>query len=307
MDAGSEAVPLTPADLSPYGYVPTLWICALFIALFGLSTSIHLFQAIYYRLWFLLPTVVLAGVTEIIGWSGRIWSSKNPPSLDPFLMQITTTIIAPTPLIAANFITLGQVISRLGSDYSRLNAMWYTIVFVTCDIVALVVQAVGGAQASIAVQDNRDPNPGGNVMLGGIAFQLGSITIYMLLAGEFILRYLYNRPIRNRSAGRSNTPPLEQKTALMLIGLFFSSLTIFIRSVYRTIELTDGWSGRIIGTERYFNWLDGSMITLAFYTINFLHPGRLIGPGPWASPRSHANTDTKEVVDEDIELAVVKA
>lgn len=48
---------------------------------------LHLGQAIYTRLWFMLPTAVLANFAEVLGWSARLWSSKNPPLLDPFLMQ----------------------------------------------------------------------------------------------------------------------------------------------------------------------------------------------------------------------------
>jgi hypothetical protein len=36
------------------------------------------------------------------------------------LNRITSTIIAPTPLIAANFILLGQVITIIGPQFSRL-------------------------------------------------------------------------------------------------------------------------------------------------------------------------------------------
>jgi hypothetical protein len=39
----------------------------------------------------------------------------------------------------------------------------------------------------------------------------------------------------------------------MVAGLAFSTLVIFIRSIYRTIELTDGWRGRIIQTQLYFS------------------------------------------------------
>lgn len=65
-----------------------------------------------------------------------------------------------------------------------------------------------------------------------------------------------------------------------------------IRSVYRTIELANGWAGPIISTERYFgtfctvlageyaysallliDWLDGGMVTIAICTLNFIHPG----------------------------------
>ncbi|GJE86154.1 RTA1 domain-containing protein [Phanerochaete sordida] len=278
---------------SPYNYVPTLWICALFVALFSLSALIHLVEAIYTRLWFMIPTAVLACITEVIGWSGRLWSSKNPSLLDPFLMQISTTIIAPTPLVAANFVILGQLITRLGPQYSRLSAVWYTVVFVSCDVIALVIQAVGGGAASTAVNQNRSPANGGHIMLAGIAFQLAAITIYMTLATEFILRFLYNRPVR-KVRGANAKPDavhyLERKTLLMLGGLFLSSLAIFIRSIYRTIELSDGWNGRIISTQRYFDWLDGGMITLATFTINIFHPGFLLGRGEtWKAARQAAS------------------
>lgn len=49
--------------------------------------------------------------------------------------------------------------------------------------------------------------------------------------------------------------------------------------MYRTIELVDGWDGRIIQTELYFNVMDGAMIVISMYCLNVLHPGRLLGSG----------------------------
>lgn len=49
---------------------------------------LHLVQAIRFRTWYLIPTAVLAGTGEVIGWSGRFWSSLNGGTLQaPFLMQ----------------------------------------------------------------------------------------------------------------------------------------------------------------------------------------------------------------------------
>ena len=67
------------------------------------------------------------------------------------------------------------------------------------------------------------------------------------------------------------------------------------RSIYRTIELANGWTGRIIRTQRYFSkrgishsvgldadlipdFLDGMMIIFAILCLNFLHPGYLLHP-----------------------------
>ncbi|KAI0710518.1 RTA1-domain-containing protein [Earliella scabrosa] len=290
---GSQIVPPVRPRVSPYGYIPTEWICILFVVLFALSCLIHIGQAIYTCLWWLIGTAALAGVFEIVGWSGRLWSSTEPRAITPFLMQITTTILAPTPLIAANFIILGQIITRLGQQYSRLSAKWYTIIFLTCDIVALVVQAVGGARASIALQKNNDPEPGGHIMLGGIVFQLVAVCIYLCLAVEFLLRYHRDRPVR-RVSYATKSSVLTRGIKLMILALALDGLFILIRSIYRTIELIDGWTGPIISNEVYFNVLDAAMIVLAMFTLNFLHPGFLLGKGQtWTAARVSSETNSK--------------
>ncbi|KAI8970658.1 RTA1-domain-containing protein [Trametes punicea] len=274
VDVVARTIKYSPTN--PYGYVPTEWICIIFVVLFSVVTAIHACEALWSRLWWLFPTAVLAGIIEIIGWSGRLWSSQNVFLVDPYLMQIVTTIIAPTPLIAANFVILGQVINRLGHQYSRLNAKWYTIIFCSCDIVALIIQALGGAKASAEVEDNEDPTPGGHVMLGGIAFQLAAVSIYLLLAAEFLLRYHLDKPF-HRKGRMPKSFALDTGIKLMIVGLGLDGLFLLIRSIYRTIELADGWTGRIILTQVYFNVLDGAMIVLAMYALALFHPGILLG------------------------------
>jgi len=264
---------------SPYNYVPTEYVCAIFVALYGLSTLIHIGQMFRYRLWWLLPTAVLAGTAEVIGWSGRLWSSKNPFLQTPFLIQISTTIIAPTPLVAANFLILGIIIRKLGSNYSRLSPRWYTIVFCSFDIVSLVVQAVGGAKASMA-NDHKGAQEGANIMLGGIIFQMVCITAYAILAAEFFLRFHNDKPVRSPEKLEGPPAPMDKRMQIMIAALIFNTTCLFIRAVYRTIELSDGWNGRIISTQVYFNVLDGAMVTLAIYTLNFAHPGFLLANPP---------------------------
>jgi len=284
MTAPSLSAPLMRRDneldaYSPYNYVPTEYVCAIFLALYGLSTLIHIGQMFRYRLWWLLPTVVLAGTAEVIGWSGRLWSSKNVLLNTPFLIQISTTIIAPTPLVAANFLILGIIIRRLGGHYSRLSPRWYTIVFCSFDIVSLIVQAVGGAKASMA-EDYQGAQDGAHIMLGGIVFQLACITAYVILAAEFFLRFHNDWPVRSPEKSDESPALLGKRMKIMIAALIFNTTCLFIRAVYRTIELSDGWSGRIISTQVYFNVLDGAMVTLAIYTLNFAHPGFLLAEPP---------------------------
>jgi hypothetical protein len=140
--------------------------------------------------------------------------------------------------------------------------------------------------AAVASGNDKNPTPGGHIMLGGIAFQLFTISIYAICATEFYVRYSRNLPFRrstNSPDAAKECPRqgevMSGKITLMSVALLFSTTCLFIRAIYRTIELSDGWDGRIISTQVLFNVLDGAMITLAMYTVNFAHPGLLLGSG----------------------------
>jgi len=60
--------------------------------------------------------------------------------------------------------------------------------------------------------------------------------------------------------------------------------------------LSDGWNGRIISTQVYFNVLDGAMVTLAIYTLNIAHPGLLLFGG--ASMQKSTARSSNEVISE---------
>ncbi|KAG8948797.1 hypothetical protein FRC04_009260 [Tulasnella sp. 424] len=302
-------------DGNAFGYIPTLWITALFVALFFLTAVAHLGQAIYYRIWWLIPTFVFCGLGEVFGWAGRVWGSQQPYVLDPFLMQICCTIFSPTFLTAGMFFIFGRMIGLIGPEYSRLTPKIYAITFLSLDTSALVVQSLGGSQAS-AADTLEGANRGAKIMVGGIILQMVAITLYVIIQVEYLVRVFKDRPVHPRPspsaiAMTALTPPagdsgtrtpntyvgegdaektqpkaivmpatgrqrITRKIGLMLLGLVIATVFIYVRSIYRTIELLDGWNGPIITNETLFNVLDGTQILLAMVTLNVLHPGWLI-------------------------------
>ncbi|KAI0639450.1 RTA1-domain-containing protein [Trametes polyzona] len=272
-----------PSQQNLYGYVPDRDVCIIFVVLFSVSAAIHLAEAVYWRMSWLFATAVFAGVAEIVGWAARLWSSYSPFAQDPYIMQLCVTIIAPSPLVAALFILFGRISERLGEHYGRLSPMWYSIIFLTCDIISLVTQGVGGGIAGSSIGNQSDVDLGGNIMLAGIIFQLASISIFVLLMGEYFIRYLTDRPARkpkkdpaaeeSYSFSRGEMTP---RMRLMIISVLAMTVFLVIRSVYRMIELIDGFTGKIIQTEIYFNIFDGAMVVCAIYTLNVLHPGWLL-------------------------------
>jgi len=284
---------------SYYGYIPTFWICCTFITLFSLTTVIHLGQALFIkpnRYW-LIPTAALCGIGEIIGWSGRLWSNKNPLSRDAFMMQIVTTMFSPVFLSAALYTILGIIISLLGEQYSRLKPKTYLKIFISADALSLLIQSAGGAMAATANTDSGS-KLGSNIMLGGIFLQMVAMVAYTILAFEVIARFWMNRPISRKGSLTTSSStssidieglkkekilPNTQSPAIMstrmkllVLSLAITTILVFIRTFYRTAELAGGWNGHIIRTQIYFNLLDATPITLALFTLNILSPAILL-------------------------------
>ncbi|KAG4263681.1 hypothetical protein FPRO04_11342 [Fusarium proliferatum] len=249
-----------------YGYVPSTAAGIVFCILFGLSTIIHLIQLGRSRTWW-CSVFVIGGLVEIIGWAGRAWSSQCPYNSTAFLMQISTLIIAPVFFTAGVYIILGRLIQVFGRDCSILRPSLYLWIFCTCDTISLVVQAIGGGMASVEVNKvNGNTDPGTNTMVAGIVFQLASMSVFVALAIDFLVR----------STRRGMLKSGKQSSIPILSAMTLSLLCIYLRSIYRTIELVQGWTGYLITHEQYFIGLDGAMMVIAVGIFNFIHPASFL-------------------------------
>ncbi|RKL23577.1 hypothetical protein BFJ72_g14439 [Fusarium proliferatum] len=253
-----------------YGYVPTLGAGIAFCVLFGLSLFGHFVQFVRKRQWTSFAFAVGA-LTEVIGWAGRTWSSECPYNNNAFLMQITTLIIAPTFITAGLYVILGALINRLGRESSVLGPKMYAIVFLTCDIIALVIQAVGGAMASTESDKiDGDTKPGTNIMMA-------AMVVFAVLVIDFMRRVFVKKSyLQKRKKGLSDGNALPKAYTWLLAAVFISLTMIFIRSIYRTVELLQGWSGYLITHEGYFIGLDGAIMVVAIAVFNFLDPVYLL-------------------------------
>lgn len=114
-----------------------------------------------------------------------------------------------------------------------------------------------------------DTATGTHIMVAGIVFQLFSITIFVVCAVDFIRRTMRNRLLQ--SVNGSVMP--------LFAAMILSIVCIYIRSIYRTIELVQGWDGYLITHETYFIALDGAMMVVSVGIFNVLHPGWMLPSG----------------------------
>ncbi|KAK9896210.1 RTA1-domain-containing protein [Cystobasidium minutum MCA 4210] len=291
-EVGSINLCTGQVEETAFNYSVTECTCVLFVVLFGISSALHLVQAILSRRWFMLGTIFICAITETLGWSGRLWASISTQWLPTngghfasndtaFLMQISTLIFAPAFLAAFWYITLGYLIRFLGPQYCRFNPTFYSVIFVLGDLASLIVQAIGGGQAS-AAETLQGANDGARVMYSGVAVQLVVMVAYCILLAEFVVRFFYDKPVKPFRIWKTKpaiavpkgvVSPADIKRAKILVGaMVFSTVLIFIRSIYRIIELVDGWTGPIISNEALFCTLDGLMVFLATAVFNVIHP-----------------------------------
>ena len=223
-------------------------------------------------------------ILEVIGYAGRIMIRTNPFNLSIFLTYFIPLGLGPAFLTASIYLTLARVVVVYGTQYSYFRPRTYTIVFVTFDITSLIVQAVGGSLTASA-ETEADRQKGVDVLIAGLTFQAFSLAGFMVMSAWFI------RNVRNGQNGNRN-PAFEQlrstrRFKLFLWAVIIAAVAIFIRCVYRVIELAEGFSGPIANAEVPFQILEGPMIMIAMICMTIWHPGLVFKRQDWENSNWH--------------------
>ena len=133
----------------------------------------------------------------------------------------------------------------LGPQYSRFSPKFYYWIFIPCDVLSLVLQAVGGALSS---QSSGGSKTAVDVSIAGLSFQVFTLCVFIALVIEYALRYL------RASKGDA---PLSTQFKVFCFFLSLAILLILIRCAYRIDELSDGYNGPLIHNEGLFIGLEG--------------------------------------------------
>lgn len=193
---------------------------------------------------------------------------------NPFLIQIICLTIAPAFLAAGIYLCLSRIVTTVGPKHSRIKPLSYLKIFIPCDFISLVLQAAGGGMASVSTHNGEDPKKGNNIMIAGLAFQVFTLLVFILLAADFAWRTYRGRTSRGQISPDQQPAILRRSWPFkaFLVALSLSTLCIFTRCVFRVAELSEGWDGRLANTQKYFIGLEGAVIIAAVLLLNLCHP-----------------------------------
>lgn len=259
-------------DQSVYGYRADLAATVFFLVLFALSTITYMVQGLIYKrtAWFFTIAMVLGGVSETLGYVAKMLLWDDPFSDTGFKMSVVLLTFAPAFYAAGVYYTLKHICLTFSTELSRLRPKYYTWIFISCDCVSIVMQAIGGAISS-ATDSMTILAVGTNVMIAGLAFQVFTLVVFGCFAADYAIACY-----RHRSQLNPATATLRNswRFRLFIVALWLAYLGILIRCAYRVAELAGGWvNNDILTDEGLFIGLDSVPCGIAAVVLNIWHPG----------------------------------
>ena len=224
---------------------------------------------------------VVGSGLECLGWIARAAGYTCSYSRPLFTMQTAVLIMGMSAKInekgqyeanintgpawtqAGIYITLWVVIVLLGRHVSPLPPRTYLLICVCVDIVCLALQATGGGLAGAAYQKGKSTQPGTTTMVAGIIAQLVLASVFSVILVIVIWR---------------GAPQIRKnKPMLRVVGVtVLSAAMMIMRGVYRSIELSEGWRGKLITVEVYVVVLDAVPMIIAMGAFVFTPPAKLL-------------------------------
>lgn len=248
----TKITPECPIEYTIYDYLPSLGANGFFAGFFAVCFIVHVWLGILFRTKGYTIALTLGCVTSTLGYLGRIGLNLQPFNQIPFQIQVCCLIIAPAFNSAAIYLMLRHIVEIFGTRWSILRPKQYSIIFITADLISLILQGAGGGLAATAGPENTSQMDLGNdVMMAGIAFQVVTLTIFAMLAVLFLVRRVRAHPTHSLPQAA-----LElwngARFRWFLFGLVTAFTTIYIRCVYRIAEMRGGWGNDLMKDETAF-------------------------------------------------------
>ncbi|KIX10031.1 uncharacterized protein Z518_01112 [Rhinocladiella mackenziei CBS 650.93] len=255
-------------DSIAWVYCPSFGAAVLFAVLFGLSTILHIIQAVNFRKKFCW-VIIMAGLWETAGFAVRSYSAKQFRGLGHFIPQQLLIILAPLWVNAFVYMVAGRMIYFLIPEKKvfGISAHRLTLIFVILDIFAFLVQ---GSSSSLMTSDDYDTiRIGIDIYMAGVGVQELFIVLFTILAARF--QWHMNQIER--------VHPVRHRWRSLLYPLYVALGLITVRIIFRLVEYTDGEYSYVARYEAFFYCLEALPMVVSLAMFNVWHPAMvLVGP-----------------------------
>lgn len=298
-------------DENLYSYVLNRGANIFFLVMFALIALFNIGMLWKSRYHWFNVAFICGFILEFLGFLGRVLSTTDYTNINYYLLQYAPLTIAPAFLMGGIYFLFAQNVVMHGRQFTILKPMWYSYFFVAADVVCLVVQGVGGGMASSAAKDKTDTQPGTWVMFVGVLAQVIAMTVFIFFWINFLYRlyFRHSEEIDDSFKLKRATPlnflrlllnlPSTRPFKLTQLECFYDQkysgirkrklvpyfplaitlavLVIYIRCIYRVVELKEGFDGYLITHEVFIMVLDAALVLIAGLIFVPFHPVFVFG------------------------------
>lgn len=229
------------------------------VTLFFVALLAHTYLLFRHRTWY-FSTIVVGTAMEIVGYVFRILSSQQDPYSVPwFVVQYFFIVVAPVFFSAAIYTVISVLIQTYGRQFSPMPPKAILGIFITCDVVATIIQIAGAALIGVAYSNQKDPTTPNNILLAGLAFQVFSFAVFLIVLAWTLWK------------ARKSSVKVARS---FLAALIVATLAVYLRTCFRLAETAEGLMQNLSTHEAYFGSLEFAPIIVAIYLFTYWHPGR---------------------------------
>ncbi|KAI8626537.1 RTA1-domain-containing protein [Xylariaceae sp. FL1651] len=270
------------ASDSFYGYRPNLGIDVFFTIVYGAIVAHCLFVIIKKRKWLGYTIAILFGsLLELAGYASRILGYTDPFIRIGWIIQYSFLTFAPVLMTAAIYVCIGRIADYLGRGAFNINPRLYSRVFIPSDAFALLVQASGGGVSFTEEIPKGGITTGQGIIVGGLALQVVSLTVFFVLFIGVIWPTDIFRPKHSNEATRE-----DKRVKAFIIYLSLAIILVIGRSAFRVAEFSQGIFGGLVHNELLFIIFDGFPIAIATSLLVAFHPLYMLPTTPRAKKSS---------------------
>ncbi|KAI0699452.1 RTA1-domain-containing protein [Cytidiella melzeri] len=258
---------------NPLRYIASNGLTAMGVAITLAIALVQTFYTIKYKTKFMLA-MVIAAYTYTLGIAVRFGLAKHPDSDGLYIVMYLFVTLSPCGFIAAEYVLLGRLARWVNGDkHLLIRPQRITLFFVLSDVSTFLVQAAGGSISASSHDSLKKAQAGSKIFLAGLILQLISFAIFTMFYLRFIYRMHKHEPeIWVRDAHK----PWYNDWRALAGALALSCIGVLVRSVYRTVELSQGFGGFLSRQEVFFYTLDFVPLIVALLAYIPFWPGRFI-------------------------------
>lgn len=283
---------------SEYNYSPSTAPAVIFAVLFGITTFLHIYQAIRYSKKKLCWVIIMGSLWEFASFTIRIVGSKNQQSQQLAFWSQLLVLLAPMWVNAFDYMVLGRMIYFFlpGRNIWGIKPSQIAKIFVWLDVLSFFTQVGGGVMIQPGGSESENTIMTGiHIYMGGIGLQQFCILVFASIATTFLVLKRREEVEIDRRRMLADTP---RNWLPLLLALYASLALITMRIVYRLVEFAAGLDptqNKLPYHEVYFYVLDAMPMFIAIGIMNIIHPGTvLVGPGS-EFPKGPTRKEKKEM------------